>query len=61
MAYYQPSLIRDAGEGLDGPRVEHQSANHNYVDDGAWLLELAKMVSLGLPKSNADRLKSLTS
>jgi hypothetical protein len=61
MADYEPSLIRDAGEGLDEPKIEHQSANHNYVDDGVWLLELAKVVSLSLPKSNADRVKSLTS
>lgn len=33
-------------------KSEHQSANPDYVDYGACLLELAKMVSLGLPKSN---------
>jgi hypothetical protein len=44
MADYEPSLIRDAGEGLAGPKVEHQSANHNYAD-GVWLLELARVVS----------------
>ena len=42
-------------------KSEPQSANPDYVHYGVWLLELAKMVSLGLPKSNADRLKSLTS